>query len=366
MRQPSNVSLPALSRQFLAHLERRLFSLWTVYARRRQVHRFLKFCRRQSVTKPTQFTRDLLKAYHHSLCEHRTTAGQPLKPATVQHLLVGVNAFLTWLVREHVLSANPMSDFEMPRKGRSLPRAVLTPGEVAIVLEQPDVRTLQGLRDRAILEVLYSTGLRRMELCRLNLSHLDSVNHLMRVEQGKGRKDRLVPISSEALGWVQRYLNKARAKSHQAHDEPALFLNLFGRRLSEQVLGSIVRRLVRRANVGKTGSCHLFRHAFATGLLRNGCDLRHIQTMLGHASLETTQLYTHLDTGQIQAAHRKFHPGERTPPGQPSRSALDQLLAEAQSLGAADLNKVVEYVGLLKFACEHRWHSSAMPPKACP
>lgn len=180
------------------------------------------------------------------------------------------------------------------------------------------------------------------------------MNRLVRVEQGKGRKDRLVPISPEALGWVQRYLNKARFALHPTQDEPALFLNLFGRRLSEQVLGSAVRRLVRRANVGKTGSCHLFRHAFATGLLRNGCDLRHIQTMLGHASLETTQLYTHLDTEQIQAAHEQFHPDGRGRAAKAGSEAVARLSSAAKRLDAGDLGKVMEYVGLLQLARLHR------------
>jgi integrase/recombinase XerD len=232
-------------------------------------------------------------------------------------------------------------------------------------MDQPDLRTVRGLRDRAILEVLYSTGIRRMELCRLNLPQVDFVNGLVRVEQGKGRKDRLVPISREALGWIQRYLTKARASLKPAGDEPALFLNLFGRRLSEQLLGGIVRRLVRRANVGKTGSCHLFRHAFATGLLRNGCDLRHIQTMLGHASLETTQLYTHLDTGQIQAAHRQYHPaGRRTNAAGSKVMAL--LVSDVKELDARDLGRVIEYVGLLKLARLHRRGGTVVAPEPSP
>lgn len=139
-----------------------------------------------------------------------------------------------------------------------------------------------------------------------------------------------------------------------------MFLNLFGQRLSEQLLSGLVRQLIRRANPGKTGSCHLFRHAFATGLLRNGCDLRHIQTMLGHASLETTQLYTHLDTGQIQAAHQRFHPGHRSRLACGITASLETLMNEARSLGEKEVGKAIDYVRLLRIA--HLHDAQQVPP----
>lgn len=343
-------SLRDVSQQFSDYLRRRLLSKWTVYARSRQLDRFLRFCETHEKTSPADVTKELLQAYQQHLCEHRTQTNQPLKAGTVQHLLVSVNVFLAWLVREQVIATNPFSTLEMPRKEHRLPRAVLSAAEVATILAVPDLRTPRGLRDRAIVEMLYSTGLRRMELCRLDLSQVDTVQRLVRVEQGKGKKDRLIPVGEATLQWVARYLRNSRPKFKPADDEQALFLNYFGQRLSEQVLGSTVRKLVCRANLGKSGACHLFRHAFATGLLRNGCDLRHIQAMLGHASLETTQLYTHLDTAQLQLAHRRFHPGHQLSMPSAVRNLHQTLLNEVAALDDGQLAKAVDYVKLLRLA----------------
>ena len=200
-------SLRVLGQKFTAHLQRRLLSRWTIYARTRQILRFLHFCDTRAVALPIDLTREVIQAYHRHLCEHRTKYRAPLKSASVQHLLVGVNAFLVWLVREQIIPANPFCGFEMPRKEHRLPRAILSPDEIEAILNLPDLQTPRGLRDRAIVEVLYSTGLRRMEHCRLDIAHVDFVNRLVRVEQGKGRKDRLVPIGGEALTWLGRWKN---------------------------------------------------------------------------------------------------------------------------------------------------------------
>lgn len=356
-RQTPATSLRDVSRQFCDHLRRRLLSKWTVYARSRQLHRFLRFCETHEKTSPADLTKELLQAYQQHLCEHRTQTNQPLKAGTVQHLLVGVNVFLAWLARERIIAVNPFPSIEMPRQEHRLPRAVLSAAEVETILAVPDISTTRGLRDRAMLEMFYSTGIRRMELCRLNLAHVDTAQRLVRVEQGKGKKDRLIPVGEATLQWVTRYLTDSRPEFKPASDEQALFLNHFGQRLSEQVLGSTVRKLVRRANLGKSGACHLFRHAFATGLLRNGCDLRHIQAMLGHASLETTQLYTHLDTGQLQSAHRRFHPGHQASTSSPGQSMRETLLREAGSLDDGQLAKAVDYIRLLRMAARSEGHA---------
>lgn len=124
--------------------------------------------------------------------------------------------------------------------------------------------TLRGLRDRAILETLYSTGLRRQELCQLHLRHLDLAHRLVRVEHGKGGKDRIVPIGDRAIAWLERYLREARTRFKPAPDEPAVFLNAFGRRVTGQGLGGYLRQIIRASGLAKPGGCHLLRHAFAT------------------------------------------------------------------------------------------------------
>jgi integrase/recombinase XerD len=149
---------------------------------------------------------------------------------------------------------------------------------------------------------------------------VDLSQGLLRVFLGKGKKDRVVPIGQRAVEWVERYLDQVRPALSPSINQPALFLTNRATRYTESHLTKVVRALIRAAGILKPGSCHLFRHAFATGLLQNGCDIRHIQAMLGHASLETTQIYTHLAIAELQEAHRKYHPTS-CPPKPPEADA---------------------------------------------
>lgn len=203
--------------------------------------------------------------------------------------------------------------------------------EVERVLAVPDVATPFGLRDRAILEVFYSTGVRRNELCHLDLADLDGTRGVVCVRQGKGRKDRYAPIGHRALAWVAQYLKLSRPQLARPPESPALFLGIHGQRVHPSRLASHVHDLIQRAFPGRAGSCHAFRHAFATSLLENGCDLRHIQLMLGHVKLETTALYLHVHVQDLKTAHERCHPASRTgpdklPPTPATGSGLQLLL----------------------------------------
>ena len=221
-----------------------------------------------------------------------------------------------YLTREGLILYNPASDLDLPRtEHRLFRRLVGHPEDVADDPERASITTREpaGIRDRAILEVLYSTGIRRMELVNLDIGHLDLSQGLLRVFQGKGKKDRVVPIGARAVEWVEKYLDQVRPQLCPSINLPALFLTNWATRYTDSHLTKIVRELIERAGILKPGSCHLFRHAFATGLLTNGCDIRHIQIMLGHASLETTQIYTHLAITELQEAHKRFHPASCPP-----------------------------------------------------
>jgi integrase/recombinase XerD len=214
-------------------------------------------------------------------------------------------------VRGNHLPTNPAADLDMPRQPKlTLPEA-FTAQEVEAVLAQPDVDDVNGLRDRAVLELLYSTGLRRSEVLKLSVYDIEPLRGTLRVRQGKGRKDRIVPIGERALAWVQRYLDESRPQLVVDAHEPALFLNRRGRRYSPTHMGLLARRYIEAAGVGKRGACHLFRHTMATLMLENGADVRYIQEMLGHASLETTQVYTHVSIGKLQAVHAATHPAAK-------------------------------------------------------
>lgn len=281
--------------------------------------------------------RETVHRYQVHLHEHRKRDGKPLAAGTQRQWLTAIVSFFRWLVRHGHLPENPAADLEMPRTEHRLPKVILSAAEVERVLAVPDVTTAFGLRDRAILEVFYSTGIRRNELCNLELAAVDFTRGLVCVRLGKGRKDRYVPIGRRALAWVEHYLKLSRPKLAWLRESPALFLGSRGQRVHPGRLASHVHDLIARAKLGKSGSCHLFRHSFATGLLENGCDIRHIQLMLGHVKLETTALYLHLSVQELKAAHERCHPTSRT--GQDKLPTAQSAVPSRQLLLPLELEK---------------------------
>ena len=219
-------------------------------------------------------------------------------------------------------TANPAADLELPKVEKRLPRAVLTAHEAEEILNQPDLATPIGLRDRAVLEILYSTGMRRQELTGLCLYDLDWQRGTVMIRKGKGKKDRLLPLGARAAAWLNKYLEDARPKLVVEPDERELFLCLSGRGLTAGVLGNLVHGYVKASGVNKTGSCHLFRHAMATLMLENGADLRFIQQMLGHAKLNTTEIYTYVNIKKLIEVHHLSHPADSGTTGDFTRHCL--------------------------------------------
>ncbi len=214
------------------------------------------------------------------------------------------------MARQHHILHNPASELELPRIGFRLPKAVLTASEAEQVINQANVHDPLGLRDRAILETLYSTGMRRLELVNLTLWDLDLERATAIIRQGKGKKDRAIPLGDRAALWVRKYLEEARPHLASEPDERIVFLSNAGEPLSLDYLTELVRGYVDAADVGKRGACHLFRHTMATLMLEGGADIRFIQAMLGHADLKTTQIYTHVAIRQLQEIHRATHPAK--------------------------------------------------------
>ena len=207
--------------------------------------------------------------------------------------------------------ANPASELELPKIGRPLPKDILNEKETEAVVSVPDVKPPLGLRDRAIMETIYSSGIRRQEAVNLDVYDLDVIRGILRIRHGKGNKDRVVPIGDRALAWVQKYQAQVRPTLVVDHQEAALFLGSEGERLTGPHLGKVVRNYIKQAEIGKAGSCHLFRHSMATGMLENGADIRYIQMILGHASLETTQIYTQVSINKLKEIHKATHPAKR-------------------------------------------------------
>jgi len=300
-----------LLRGYLAHLRARACAEGTVRNSTLYLGNFLTWLETQRVRTIRRVRRRHLEHYQRHLHAYRKRDGQPLAVMGQHVRLTTIQGFFRWLTRRDHLMANPAADLELPRLGVRLPHAVLTAGEAEAIIAQPNPATTVGLRDRVILEILYSTGMRRHELCGLRLDDLDLERGTVLVREGKGRKDRMLPLGLRATDWLRRYLQRGRPKLAAKADALALFLRPDGAGLSTGMLGLLVHRYIQCSGIGKKGCCHLFRHAMATLMLEGGADIRYIQQMLGHARLTTTEIYTQVNITRLIEVHRQTHPAER-------------------------------------------------------
>jgi integrase/recombinase XerD len=295
---------------WLAHLAATNYAPATRDNRRSHLTLFTRWLQLRGITQPAALTLPILEAYQRALSQPRAD-GTRLTWGTQAQRLVTVQRFLAWCVRTHVLTASPAAGLVLPRRPQTLPRSVLTAAEVEVVLALPDCSDPLGLRDRALMETLYSTGLRRTECARLTLQDLDPERGVVFVRQGKGRKDRVVPIGQRALDWIERYTTEARPQLVVPPETHLIFLTARGRPIRPSRLSEHVHGYLARSGLGKPGSCHVFRHTMATLLLEGGADVRYVQAILGHASLAMTARYTHVAIKELKAVHARTHPAER-------------------------------------------------------
>ncbi|NJD06119.1 MAG: site-specific tyrosine recombinase XerC [Methylococcaceae bacterium] len=307
-------SLYAYLRRFLEWMRVKNYAERTTENREVYLRYFISWCDERGLSRPQDITKPIIERYQRYLFHYRKPNGEPLSIRSQHTRLTPVRAYFKWLARENHILYNPASDVELPRLEKRLPKHVLTPSEVETILNLPDATTALGIRDRAILETLYSTGIRRMEVIHLNLYDLDAERGTLMVRQGKGRKDRMVPIGERALAWIGKYRDEARPELVTVNDDGTLFLTSLGEAFTRNRMTQLVREYVKAANIGKSGSCHLFRHTMATLMLENGADIRFIQAMLGHAELSTTQIYTRVSIRKLKEIHTATHPArlERT------------------------------------------------------
>ena len=252
-----------------------------------------------------------LVAYQRDLVAVRKPDGRAYSADhQMQHVTV-LRSFYGFLVRRGFLLTNPTGLLEYPRGETHLPRSILSKEEVRRLLEGPDARSPVGLRDRAILETFYATGIRAGELASLKLDDVDTEDRLLRVVLGKGRKDRNVPLTRAAAAAIEEYLLRGRPRMRGARKSPWLFLALRGGRLGNDAMNDLVHVWAQRAGIERHVTCHTFRHSAATHLLRGGADIRHIQKLLGHTSLATTERYTRVEVSDLEAVLRRAHPRGR-------------------------------------------------------
>lgn len=313
--------LERLALRYVATYVPRGFSEQTAHSRHEQLRRFLSFCDARGLRRPGDVTKPILERYQRHVAVAQKADGRLLSKGRQRHLLVAVLGFFKWLRREKLIAYDPGAEIELPRPPRSLPTQLFSAAEVELILNAIAPNTVVDIRDRAMLETLYSTGVRAGELARLELQHVDLDRGLITVRKGKGGADRVAAVGERAVRWLEKYLVEARPRLVR-DESAALFLTLYGKPF---VPGGVTKKCHERivaSGLEKTGAAHAFRHAAATGMLDGGADIRFIQAQLGHEQLSSTQLYTRVAVQKLKEVHTKTHPArlrrsrKSTPPSQ--------------------------------------------------
>lgn len=320
--------------RFSAWQREKAYSERTVENREAALRPFIAWCAERGLTRPQEITKPILERYQRHLFLYRKPNGEPLSTRSQHVRTTPIKALFKWLARGNHILYNPASELDLPRMEKRLPRHVLNVREAETVLAMPDLATPIGIRDRAILETFYSTGVRRMELIGLHLTDIDTERGTLMVRQGKGRKDRMIPIGERAIAWIDKYTDDVRPDLACGMDDGTLFLTTAGEAFAANRMTQLVRTYVEAADIGKRGSCHLLRHTMATLMLEGGADIRFIQAMLGHAELSTTQIYTQVSIRMLKQIHTATHPGRPIAAGTRDHGADDDRHALLAALDA--------------------------------
>jgi integrase/recombinase XerD len=282
----------------------------TIEYRKYDLRRFVRFLATEQILEIEQLTAEVLTDYQQELAFFLTAKGKPLSIRTQTQRLGVIMGFTRYLKQHDYLLHDPAQALQLPKKPRRLPKVILTEKEVQQMLQAPDTRTNKGYRNRIILELLYDTAIRRAEVAAIRVADLDLAAGYILIH-GKGDKDRVVPVSQRVCGLVQNYLLMVRPAWVAGDDPGYLILNRFGTRMDANGIWAVVKRCAVLAGIKKNVTTHTFRHTCATHMLKNGAPVRHLQEMLGHESLESTQIYTHVTINDLKQIHAKYHPSEQ-------------------------------------------------------
>lgn len=296
--------------RFGEYLELRQFSPRTIAGHLGELEDFLDYLECEGVETLSRLTREHLEGYRVVLF-HRVYQGRRLMMQTQKAKLCRIRCFCRFLVSQRYLLVDPSRELELPRDETTLPRVLLSETEVERLLETPDPSTPLGLRDRTMLELFYSSGIRTTEARNLTGDAIHLEDRFVHIVYGKGRKSRLVPMGAEASYWLARYLRVGRPQLVTDPAERRTFLSKNGLPMARANIAHMVGRTGVKAGLEKRVTPHVLRHACATHMLRRGAGLRHLQELLGHASPDTTQIYTRLELSDLQWVHRRYHPRGR-------------------------------------------------------
>jgi integrase/recombinase XerD len=284
-------------------------SYYTVRGAKYVLRRFVRFLETENADHIEDLNDDILAEYQQELYFKMTAKGKPLSLRTQAQTLAVIKGFTRFLKDNDYLIQDPGQTIQLPKKPKRLPKVILSPAEVKKLLQAPDMRTNRGYRNRIILEILYDTAIRRAEVANIKLVDLDLGAGYIRI-CGKGDKDRVVPLSKRVCELVQNYILMVRPVFVNGSDPGYLILNRWGRKMDPNGIWAVVKRCVQLAGIKKNVTTHTFRHTCATHMLKNGAPARHLQEMLGHESLESTQIYTHVTINDLKQIHAKYHPSE--------------------------------------------------------
>jgi len=304
----------ALGNKFFDHLTIGGYAQETIYSYRLHLKYFAGWCHEREIMTPAQVTRSTMELYLQQLTRMKHPhSGNPITAASRKNQHCTLNTFFRWLIQNDQILYNPIEHLDHIKIPRRLPHNTLTAEEMEKLLAQPNIKTPTGLRDRTIMETIYSTGLRRLEITGLHIADVSFSRGTIHVREGKGRKDRLVPLGNRVAYWIQKYLDEARPLLLPRPEYPNLFINKFGCPPSRHTISMMISRNFQAAKIGKEGSCHTLRHTMATLMLENGAEIRYIQELLGHSNISSTEIYTKVSIGKLKEIHNRTHPAKMHP-----------------------------------------------------
>lgn len=272
----------------------------TIISYRKDLNSYLGFIEASHIDALSKITRNDITNFMLSQKDKKISTN------SIARNLAAIRMFHKFLARERILKSDPSNLIDSPRLWKRIPQT-LSLNEVEALISQPNVRENQGVRDKAILETLYATGMRVSEAVDLKINDVNLDVGFLRCI-GKGNKERVVPIGKKAISSIKRYIEVSRPHFQKNKEVNSLFLNRFGKKISRQSVWKILKKYAKQARIKKPIKPHILRHSFATHLLERGADLRSVQEMLGHANISTTQIYTHINKDRLKTVHRMFHP----------------------------------------------------------
>ncbi len=284
-------------------------SYYTIRGAKYGLRDFVSFLEIEQMDALEDLTADVLREYQQELAFRLTAKGRLLSLRSQSQHLGVVKGFTRFLTDRDYLVHDPGEAIQLPKKTKRLPKTILSQSEIKRLLDAPGSRSNSGYRNRIILEILYDTAIRRAEIAGIKLADLDLAAGYIHI-RGKGNKDRVVPLSKRVCEMVQNYILMVRPAFVNGKDPGYLILNRWGAKMNANGIWAVVKRCAQLAGSKKNVTTHTFRHTCATHMLKNGAPVRHIQELLGHESLESTQIYTHVTINDLKAIHSKYHPSE--------------------------------------------------------